>query len=67
MSAPKGSASSLEGREIRRGEAEAEGAAGFEVAPPRPKPRAEQPAHHKPERAGVEFLEIDHVEMHAPS
>ena len=57
----------LEGGKKGRGKAKTEGAAGFEVVPPRPQPRAEQPAHHKPEGAGVELLEIDGVEMHAPS
>jgi hypothetical protein len=53
-----------EGSEIGRGEAEPEGAAGFEVAKTRADAGPEQPAHHQPEWAGVEILEIDGVEMH---
>ena len=56
-----------EGSKIGEGEAEAEGAAGFEVGPFCPHTRGQQPMHHMPEGAGVELLEIDGVEMHEPS
>src|SRR6185437_2461672 len=53
-----------EGREIRRGEAEAEHAHALHLAPPCPDAGREQAPHHEPEWAGVEVFEVDDVELH---
>ena len=53
-----------EGAEIGRGEAHAEQALALQIAPARPDPRAQEPAHHGTEGRGIEVLEVDGVEMH---
>jgi len=54
------------GGKIWRGKADAKDRQAFEVVPTRTYARAEQPAHHDAERAGIEILEVDGVELHGP-
>ena len=39
-------------------------ARALDLAPARPDARPEQAPHHGPQRARVEILEVDHVELH---